>query len=423
MKRCFLIALPLLFLLSCRKQYQAPVPSLSWDDFDSPAALSLSNRAGLNMQGVYSLQSGSPYFGANAAAKWSYTAEGSDTTYNLSFFCEKDASYFICEGKQKDSVILLNGYWRRLVGTETGRIQLTIDKAAGGAKILSSDTLLPTDKITITGNYGNGEAEPTLPIQLNYTRPLYNAKHLEIAVHRGGGRTSDLLPASENSVEIVKLASRFGATGIEIDMRLTKDGVPIIYHDGTLNERLIQKNGMVGPIEDYTYDQLYTLVRLINGEHIPTLREVLTTVVYNTPLQFVWLDTKYYGDMKIERDMQTEFMQKAAAIGRTLNIYIGIPDRDVLTNFKKLSGYQNIPSVNELSRDEVAEVHSAIWGPRFTLGLQNTEVGEEQAQGRKAFVWTLDEPQDIQEFINNGRFDGILSNYPSAVAYFYYAKQ
>lgn len=423
MKRCSTLVLPLFLLFACRKQYEAPVPNIAWNDFDSPAALRLPNEAGQNIEGVYSLQSGSPYFGSNAAAKWSYTAEGTDTTYNLSFFCERDASYFICEGKQKDSVILLNGYWRRLVGTETGRIRLTIDKANGGAKILSGVPLLPSDKIIITGSYGNGEAEPTLPIELDYTRPLYRAKPLEIVVHRGGGRTSDLLPASENSAEIVKLASRFGATGIEIDMRLTRDGVPIIYHDGTLNERLIQKNGMVGPIEDYTYAQLYTLVRLINGEHIPTLREVLNTVVYKTPLQFVWLDTKYYGDMKIERDLQAEFMQKAAAIGRTLNIYIGIPDRDVLSNFKKLPNYQNIPSVNELSREEVAEVNSAIWGPRFTLGLQNTEVGEEQAQGRKAFVWTLDEPQDIQEFINNGRFDGILSNYPSAVAYSYYAKQ
>jgi glycerophosphoryl diester phosphodiesterase len=421
MNRCFFLAL--LFLVACRKQYEAPVPDLAWDAFDSPLALRLQDSAGVNMQGVYSLQSGSPYFGANAVAKWTYNAEGTDTTYYLSFFCETDASYFICEGKQKDSTILLNGYWRRLVGTETGRIRLTIDKNSGGAKLLSGSPLLPTDKIVIAGNYGNGEAVPDQPIELSYVRGLSTAKPMEIIVHRGGGRTSDLLPASENSVEIVKMASRFGATGIEIDVRMTSDGIPIIYHDGTLNERLIQKNGMVGPIENYSYAQLYTLVRLINGEHIPTLREVLNTVVYNTPLDFVWLDTKYIGNMKVMRDFQVEFSQKAAAIGRTLQINIGIPDRDVLGNFKKLPNFQTIPSVNELTREEVAETNSPVWAPRFTLGLQNTEVGEEQAQGRKAFVWTLDKPEDIQNFVNNGRFDGILSNYPSAVAYFHYAKQ
>jgi glycerophosphoryl diester phosphodiesterase len=254
-------------------------------------------------------------------------------------------------------------------------------------------------------------------------RPLYKAVPLQIVAHRGGGRTSDLLPASENSVEIIKMASRFGATGIEIDVRLTSDGVPIIYHDATLNERLIQKNGLIGPIENYSYAQLSALVRLINGERIPTLAEALNTVVYDTPLQFVWLDTKYNGDMKLSRDFLVEYREKAAAIGRTLNIYIGIPDRDVLANFKKLPDYQNIPSVNELTREELTETNSGIWAPRFTLGLQNTEVAEVQAQGRQAFVWTLDTPQDIQNFINNGQFNGILSNYPSAVAYYYYAKQ
>lgn len=422
MKWYLFILLFLLLFASCRKRYEAPVPDLDWDLFASTAA-SLKNEAGLKLEGVYSLQSASSLFGTEAAAKWSYTADGADTVYNLSLFYSKDASYAICEGKyQPDSTILLNGYWRRMQGTETGRIRLTIPKTIG-AKLLSNAALLPTDTIALEGVYGDGEAIPDQPIQFRFLRPLYKAVPLEIVAHRGGGRTSDLLPASENSTEIIKMASRFGATGIEIDVRLTSDGVPIIYHDATLNERLIQKNGLVGPIENYSYAQLTALVRLINGERIPTLQEVLHTVVYNTPLRFVWLDTKYNGDMKVSRDLQAEYRQKATAIGRTLNIYIGIPDRDVLTNFKKLPGYQNIPSANELTREEVAETNSAIWAPRFTLGLQNTEVSEVQSQGREAFVWTLDTPEDIQEFIANGRFNGILSNYPSAVAYYYYAKQ
>lgn len=412
-----------LLLASCRKTYEAPIPNLDWDAFNSLTAIKLQNRVGVKAEGIYSLQSGSSFFGTEAAVKWSYTTTGTDTTYHLSFFCQVDASYFICEGKRQDSIILLNGYWRRMVSTETGRIRLTIAKENGGAKLLGNSPLLPTDKILITGVYGTSEAVPDQPIQLSYLRPLYRAVPLEIVAHRGGGRTSDLLPASENSVEIIKLASRFGATGVEIDVRLTKDGVPILYHDGTLNERLIQKNGLVGPIENYTYAQLSALVRLIKGEPIPTLRQALNAVVYNTPLRFVWLDTKYIGDMKVMRDFQVEYSQAAAAVGRTVSINIGIPDRDVLTNFKKLSNYQSIPSINELSREEVADVNSPIWAPRFTLGLQNAEVAQIKAQGRKAFVWTLDTPQDIEEFIDNGQFDGMLSNYPSAVAYYYYAKQ
>lgn len=423
MKHYLFIITSVLALLSCRKIYEAPIPVLDWELFSSSAAVRLQNAAGQKMEGIYNITDGSERFGADAAVKWSYTANGIDTTYHLSFFCQKDVTYFICEGKRLDSSILLNGYWRRLIGTETGRIRLTITKQAGAAKLLSNQPLNGGDSIIISGTYGDGDIIPGQAIQLRYTRPLFKATPLEIVAHRGGGRTSDLLPASENSVEIIKLASRFGATGIEIDVRMTSDGVPILFHDGTLNERLIQKNGLIGPIENYSYAQLSTLVKLINGERIPTLREALNTVVYNTPLRYVWLDTKFTGSLEKVRAMQVEFLQKAATIGRTLNLTIGIPDKEVLENFKRLPNYQSVPSVNELTREEVAEVNSSIWAPRFTLGLQNTEVASVHTQGRKVFVWTLDNSLNIQEYLTDGHFDGILSNYPSAVAYYYYAKQ
>ena len=60
---------------------------------------------------------------------------------------------------------------------------------------------------------------------------------------------------------------------------------------------------------------------------------------------------------------------------------------------------------------------------RFTLGLQNDQVDMIHGQGRKAFVWTLDQPDLINQFINQGHFDGILSNYASLVAYNYYVKE
>ncbi len=118
-----------------------------------------------------------------------------------------------------------------------------------------------------------------------------------------------------------------------------------------------------------------------------------------------------------------EYMQKAAAIGRNVNITIGIPDQQVLDNFVKLPDYKNIPSVCELTPDDVATTNAKIWGPRWTLGLQNDEVDKMHAAGRKAYVWTLDVPENINKYFTQGKFDGILTNYASSVAYYYYAKQ
>lgn len=420
MKSSILLMAAVLFFISCKRNFEAPVPDLHWEAFDSPAATLLQANTRQKMEGVYTFTEGAENFGGLTAVKWSYTTNGNDTAWHLSFFCEKQVSYFICEGRRLDSSILLNGYWRKMVNTETGRVRLSITWTNGAAQLFNAFNAI--DSIVITGAYGFGETVPDRPIRLNYIRPLYSAKPLQIVAHRGGGSTADLLPASENSVNMIQLASRFGATGIEIDVRMTSDGVPVLFHDATLNERLIQKNGLVGPIENYTYGQLNALVRLKQGERIPTLMEALQTVVYNTPLRYVWLDTKFKGSLQKLQAIQTEYSQKAKAIGRQLEITIGIPDEEVLNQFLQLPGYQTIPSVCELSTDAVEKANSGIWAPRFTLGLQNQEVERMHTEGRRAFVWTLDVPAIVQQYMTEGKFDGILSNYPSIVAFYYYAQ-
>lgn len=422
MKKIFFFLLLLLAFFSCRKRYEAPVPDLAWDQFDSPSAISLQNNSGKKMEGIYNFTTGSDRFGTDAALKWSYTANGSDTMYRLSFFCQKDITYIICEGKRVDSTILLNGYWRRMIGTETGKVRFTISATDGALQLLRTDSLPAGDSIVLNGVYGNGETVPDIPVTLKYARPLYTKTPFEIVSHHGG-QNADLLPVSENSLEAIKLAAGFGSTGIEIDIRMTSDGVPVLFHDPTLNERLIQKNGLVGPIENYSFAQLSTLVRLLDGERIPSLDEALASVLYSTPLRYVWLDMKVPGPMAKVRELQAKYLQLAAAMGRDLTITIGIPDQGVLDKFKTLPDYTSVPSVNEMTTADVQSVNSSIWGPRFTLGLQDAEVATMHAQGRRVFVWTIDIEENIKEFLVNGDFDGMISSYPTAVAYYYYAQQ
>jgi glycerophosphoryl diester phosphodiesterase len=81
-----------------------------------------------------------------------------------------------------------------------------------------------------------------------------------------------------------------------------------------------------------------------------------------------------------------------------------------------------MPVLCELALDDVRRTGAEIWAPRWTLGTQNDAVAQMHAEGRKAFVWTLDVQAYIQQFIREGDFDGILTNYPSLVAYYYYAQ-
>jgi glycerophosphoryl diester phosphodiesterase len=71
-------------------------------------------------------------------------------------------------------------------------------------------------------------------------------------------------------------ALRLGADGIELDLQLTREGVPVVYHDRTL-----AKIGATGTIRGHTLAELRTLdfggwfARRFAGERIPTLDEVI----------------------------------------------------------------------------------------------------------------------------------------------------
>lgn len=413
----------LLAFTSCKRFLDASVPDIHWNLFDSSAAVSLQPSIQKKIEGVYRVTGQDDDFGGEAALKWTYVIDGKDTAYYLSIFCEEDVRYFICQGKRLDSTILLNGYWRNVENTKTGKAHLTITSFNGAMRLFEDSAFKPSDGIMITGTVGMFDEEPQKEFGLKYLRPLYNKTPLEIVAHRGGGRNSDLLPASENSIELIKLATRYGATGVELDVKLTKDSVPVLYHDANINDRLTNKIGVHPPIEKYTYAELMADIRLKKGEKIPTLREALETVLYSTPLQFVWLDTKNKDVMPQLRQMQVEFLQRADSMHRKLEITIGLPDDEITEKFKQIPDYKNVPAVSELSFEKTIEINAKIWAQGWVKGLQNEEVEKMQSMGKRAFVWTIDAPRFIRYFMKKGKFNGFVTNRPSIIAYYYFAKK
>lgn len=76
----------------------------------------------------------------------------------------------------------------------------------------------------------------------------------------------------ENTLRSFLEAFKYGADGIETDVRLTKDGVPVLIHDDNL-ERLV---GVDTKISSLTYLELRDY--RISEETIPTLEELLKQV-------------------------------------------------------------------------------------------------------------------------------------------------
>ncbi len=95
--------------------------------------------------------------------------------------------------------------------------------------------------------------------------------------------------APENSLPAFKKAVKAGY-GIELDVQLTKDRVPVVFHDFTL-ERACNKPGKV---YDYTYEELQQFSLFKSGEKIPRFEEVLNAVAGKVPLiveiKLEWMD-------------------------------------------------------------------------------------------------------------------------------------
>lgn len=85
----------------------------------------------------------------------------------------------------------------------------------------------------------------------------------------------------ENSIASINSAVENGFKAIEIDPRVTKDGIPILMHDPTIDRTTTGK----GKLSDMTYNQIKNLNLTYNGkvteQKIPTLEEIVKIAKQN----------------------------------------------------------------------------------------------------------------------------------------------
>lgn len=85
--------------------------------------------------------------------------------------------------------------------------------------------------------------------------------------------------APENSLKAFQKAVDAGF-GMELDIQLTKDKVPVVFHDFTL-KRIC---GVEGKVSDYTYEELQQFPLCKSAERIPRFEDVLKLVDGKEPL-------------------------------------------------------------------------------------------------------------------------------------------
>lgn len=154
---------------------------------------------------------------------------------------------------------------------------------------------------------------------------------MKLIAHRGGSL------GKENSFETLVASARMGADMIECDIRRTKDGVLVIYHDNSL-ERLA---GYPVNVTDVTLEEMQQMHRA-KGLEVLTFRDLCTRYKESTP---ILLHVKL-------TDYDAEFARTVVDSG--LPIIPGLVSLDMLRCFAPLLPPQRILAFipkPELARD------------------------------------------------------------------------
>lgn len=253
------------------------------------------------------------------------------------------------------------------------------------------------------------------PFAINQSSGVDNHKPLIIA-HRGGA-----LESTENTIEAFQRAAKIGADGIETDLRLTRDGVVVVYHDEYFGRvEGLPERQRTRLISDLTYSEV-TAQRLIpvgddNGSRrVPTLNDLLgnvKSVLLNVELKrgarFDELVNKTIAALKrfpeldrvVLETPSLETAQKVrAAIGPRLKLHINpgydssVPYLQSLERVLKFKPHSVSVSFKKLSREIIELAHNA---------------------GVEVWVWTVNSPEIAQAMALLG-VDAVKTDCPTVL--------
>jgi glycerophosphoryl diester phosphodiesterase len=366
---------------------------------------------------MYSVSSGGQRFGTTVAV---HTARNT-----LSIFAGVNANYAILRGGclSNRSRLVLEGFWRYAASADTGLLRLEVGPPEVAAALCAEQgpgtAALPP--ATLAGATGVSAGQPTEATSFTYQHALIDpGQRFSIVGHHGACQTIDDCGFSENSVESIRQVEAFGASVVELDVRLTSDGIPILFHDDTFSPRL--NNGIYchGRVNQFSMAHVRALCRLRYNEQIPTLEESLQAVIDQTALDGVWLDVKEPEAVALTLAIMDRYNAEAQRKNRRLSIVIGLGAQDVLDKYRSLAPPPpGTRCLVELEPQDVRDANCDFWGPRWTRGPMSDAVRALQEEGRSVVYWSIDEPDFMDLFLTAGKPNGMLSGRPGLLFHRY----
>jgi hypothetical protein len=369
------------------------------------------------LQGIFTTTTGSDLIGEDAVTK---TSPGV-----LSLFHAVESGYAVLNGgclkADDDSVrLVLEGYWRYALTSRSGLIRLEVQPTALAAQLCKGETVDNRAELSLTGLYSNTDEVPSLPLAVKFQKDLIDWKgKFLVAGHHGACPNFTDCGASINSIETMRLMPAVGADVAELDVRTTKDGVAILYHDGSFTSSMTVGRYCVGKVPDFSMASIRANCRLVHGEQIPTLEEALRAAVDETGLRGMWLDTKTATAVESEIALVKKYNDYAVSKGRQFVAVLGIPTEEVRQAFLNSPAHEGTPCLLEYDPTLVVPTGCFVWGPTWTAGPQATAVHDVQNQNKAVVFWTVNGTDYVNLFLDDSLPNGFVTDRPSHVFYLY----
>jgi len=407
----FFMAISMTVVISCEKN-NVVVPLVN-PDVNLMNTLFISDTVMHKMDGIYELVDGSGDLGTEFVCKVSKS--------KVSFFSNSGGIYVILQYglNPNDGSIQFAGFWRYSENTAQGLINLSLTAGEGGSDLLKSGIIR---LLTISGNF-SGSNNSQQPIRIKFKRAFsqYAINHEFMIFAHHGVQTTANPPYTENSLNGAIHDQDYGVNGLEYDVHLTRDHIPICAHDASIDLRVTEKGPLSGEYIQYDFAFLDSSVRLSDGEKISSVEQVLNVFIDSTTLKYMWLDVKGDPDIfKYLEPLVRGAYEQAAKVNRKIVIITDLTSDEVISEYQSWPSYSSLPTMSELSLDNAILHNCKYWGPRYSLGLLLDEVDKAHSLGIKVLSWTLNDKNLISDYLINGKFDGFISDYPAYVVYDFY---
>jgi glycerophosphoryl diester phosphodiesterase len=210
-----------------------------------------------------------------------------------------------------------------------------------------------------------------------------------------------------------------GADGIEFDVRLTRDGVPVVIHDSTLRRTA----GLPSRVADLTFTEISKIdvgswfAATFANETVPSLAELFTLFQSNNSTLYLEMKCDSPAEQRPLAEACVRAIEEHSLKERVVVECFQLPAIKILKeidpDIKTVALFDSVLTTKERVINQATEVGASALALHHRLA-RGSLVQKAKAAGLHVAVWTVDDPVWIDRARAIG-IDALITNNPAVM--------